>query len=52
MSDKGNQNNNGPHQDQIFDKPLSGLFCEPKIGFGSDGGGVGAGAGAGAGGGV
>ena len=47
MSDLGNQHNNGPRQDQIFDKPLlSAWHCGPKIGFGSgDAGGVGVGRG-------
>ena len=41
MSDLGNQRNDGPHQDQIFDNPLlSAWHCGPKIGSG-DGGGVG-----------
>ena len=42
MSDQGNQHNNGPHQDQISDKPLlSAWHCGPKIGSGD--GGVGGG---------
>ena len=47
MSDLGNKHNNGPRQDQIFDKPLlSAWHCGPKIGFGSgDAGGVGVGGG-------
>ena len=47
MSDLGNQHNNGPRPDQIFDNPLlSAWHCGPKIGFGSGNGcGVGVGRG-------
>ena len=42
MSEEGNQHNNGPHQDKIFDN-LSACQCGPKTGFGSGGWGVGVG---------
>ena len=47
VSDQGIQNNNGPHQDQVFDNPtdnplmLSAGHCGPKIRFGLGGGGGG-----------
>ena len=33
VSDQGNQHNNGPHQDQIFDNP-SAWHYGPNLGFG------------------
>ena len=47
LSDLGNQHNNGPHQDQIFDNPsaLCLALC-PQVGF-DWGWGVGGGGGGG-----
>ena len=42
MSDQGNQHNNGPHQDQIFDNPSAlclALWAKHQIRFGEEGGG-------------
>ena len=47
MSDQGNQHNNGPHQDQIFDNPLCSLLSivgrksdsAPGMGWRGEGGG-------------
>ena len=41
MSDQGNQHNNGPHQDKIFDNPAAlclALWAKNRIRPGGDGG--------------